>query len=153
QYMLLLLPLSLLLQPPQSWKTRLRQWAAAIGVAFLSTAPLAFWNFPAFLWNVGLAQFYQVFRSNALSYAALYSAATGMQAWQFLPFIMLALAYLFIWRFGKASATAFAAAMAFALFLFVSSSQQAFCNYYFLITALLCGALAVCCNKSPDKTP
>jgi hypothetical protein len=143
QYMLFLLPLMVLLIPPASPR---RVWAQAcgwtLGTAFAVTAPLAFWNFPAFLWDVGLAQWYQVFRVDALSYAAVYARMFGHSPSQFLPYIALGVALLLIWRYGSHSPAGFAAALALGLGLFFAFNKQAFCNYYFLVVGVLCCALA-----------
>jgi hypothetical protein len=143
QYMLFLFPLVALLIPPKSpW----RIWAGALGwpagVAFAVTAPLAFWNFPAFFWNVGMAQWYQIFRMDALSYTVIYARAAGQLPAQILPFLGLGAAFLFIWCFCKRSPAGFASALALALVLFFAFNKQAFCNYYFLILGLLCCAFA-----------
>lgn len=143
QYMIFLLPLIILLFPrtsPRRIWIKAGGWAA--GVAFVVTAPLAFANFPAFLWNVGLAQWYQIFRYDSLSYAALYARATGQLPSQLLPFVVLCVALLLTWRYAAHSPAGFAAALALCLGLFFAFSKQAFFNYYFLVIGLLCSAFA-----------
>ena len=143
QYTIFLFPLIVLLIPPASPRRVWEQaWGWTLGVAFAVTAPLAFWNFPAFLWDVGLAQWYQVFRVDALSYAAVYARVFGQLPSQFLSYIVLGAALLLIWRYGSRSPAGFAAALALCLGLFFAFSKQAFCNYYFLVVGMLCCALA-----------
>jgi hypothetical protein len=152
QYMIFLSPLIVLLIPPAATK---RFWVQACGwtvaSAFVVTAPLAFWNFPAFLWNVGLAQWYQVFRTDALSYTAFYALAFGQLPSQFLSFIVLGLALLLIWRFGSRTPTGYAIALALCLGLFFAFNKQAFCNYYFLVIGILCCALAAIPMSENDE--
>ena len=158
QYMIFLFPLIILLIPPKSSR---RFWAQAggstVGVAFAVTAPLAFWNFPAFFWNVGLAQWDQVFRMDALSYAVWFTRMFGQIPPQFLSFIVLAVVLILMMRFAARTPAGFAIATALCLGLFFAFSKQAFCNYYFLVVGLLCCALAALpasensVPKVPDK--
>jgi len=143
QYMIFLAPLIILLIPPKSSP---RVWAKAcgwtVGVAFAVTAPLAFWNFPAFLWDVGLAQWKQVFRMDALSYAAWYAHLSGQIPPQVISFVVLGALLVLMWFLGARSPAGFAVAMALCLGLFFAFSKQAFCNYYFLVVGMACCALA-----------
>jgi hypothetical protein len=143
QYMLFIFPLIFKLFPPGTPRQKtVRSCAWVVGTAFTVTAPLAFWNFPAFLWNVGLFQWYQVFRMDSLSYAALYARMFGQTPSQFIPFIVLGAALFIVWRYGEHSPAGFAAGLAFCLGLFIAFSKQAFCNYYFLVVGTLCCAFA-----------
>jgi hypothetical protein len=150
QYMIFIFPLIFLLIPPASSR---RFWAQASGwtvaIAFAVTAPLAFWNIPAFIWNVGLAQLYQVFRTDSLSYVALYAKLFGQEPSQLISFIVLCAALLLFWRFGTRSPAVFASAVALCLGLFFAFSKQAFCNYYFLVVGILCCAMALL--PAPDN--
>ncbi len=143
QYMIFMAPFAVLLMPPGA---RWRDWAQflglTVGVAFVVTAPLAFWDLPAFLWNVGLSQWYQVFRLDALSYVAIYTRVFNQPPSQLIPFIALGVAFLVAWRYAWRSPAGFAAALAFGLGLFFAFNKQAFCNYYFLVIGVLCSALA-----------
>jgi hypothetical protein len=143
QYMIFFFPLIVWLVPLSApKKVWLRSGFLTLATAFLVTAPLAFWNLPAFLWNVGWAQWYQVFRFDALSYAALYATAFGQKPSQLLSFVVLGMALLFFWRYSARSSAGFATALGVGLGLFFAFSKQAFCNYYFLVIGLLCCALA-----------
>lgn len=143
QYVILLLPMAALLIPIKSLR---RNWAASLGwttgVAAAVTAPLALRDLPAFMWNVGLAQFYQPFRPDALSYAALYARVTEQIPTPLFPFIALGASISFVWSYCKRSAAGFAAAFALSSALFFAFNKQAFCNYYFLVIGMLCCALA-----------
>jgi len=144
QYMLFLLPIFGFLFPPGSnLKTRIKASFATIGVAFLVTAPLAFWNFNAFVWNVGMAQWDQPFRVDSLSYAALLADVFGKSRGSYVSFIALCAAILISYRYLKPSPKSFALALAFSFMLFIAFNKQAFCNYYFLIIGLLSTALAL----------
>ena len=143
QYLVFLSPLIFLLIPPGSPK---RVWVRssgwAVGSAFVVTAPLAFWNFPAFFWDVGLAQWYQVSRIDSLSFAAVYARVFGQFPSQIIPFFVLAVVLFLLWRYGERSAAGFVSGLALGLGLFFAFSKQAFCNYYFLVFGLFCCALA-----------
>ena len=143
QYMLFLFPLIILLNPAGSLK---QAWARSVsqtlGSATVVTAPLAIWNFPAFFWDVGLAQWYQVPRIDALSYAAAYARISGHFPTQLLPFTALGLVLVWACFRGERSPYGFISAAALALVLFFALSKQAFCNYYFLVLGMACCAMA-----------
>lgn len=144
QYMLFLLPTFGFLFPINSnLRARIKASFLTIGVAFLVTAPLAFWNLNAFVWNVGLVQWNQPFRFDSLSYAALIAKAFGQNITAYLPFIALCAAILISYWYFKPSPKSFAISMAFGLVLFFAFSKQAFCNYYFLVIGILCSAIAL----------
>jgi hypothetical protein len=143
QYMVFMLPLIfLLISPGTSKRILAKSLGWSVGSAFVVTAPLAFWNFPAFLWDVGLAQLYQVPRFDALSYANVYARIFGKFPSQFLSLIILGVALILFLRYCEHSSAAFAYALGLGLGLFFAFSKQAFCNYYFLIIGLFCCALA-----------
>jgi hypothetical protein len=143
QYLLLLIPLTLLLIPPRSpWRNLVRIYGGMAGVAVAVTAPLALWNIPSFMWNVGAAQWYQVFRMDALSYPALYAHVFNQTPSQLIGFVALAIAFLPVWRFTPRTPMGFAAGMAWCLGIFFAFSKQAFCNYYFLVIGAICCTFA-----------
>jgi hypothetical protein len=151
QYMPFLLPVAILLLPRHAtWRDWVRLFGGAVGVAFVVTVPLAVWDMPAFLWNVGWAQWYQVFRLDALSYLAIYARAFGQPPSQFLSFGALLLALAFCWRYAPRSPEGFAAALAFSLGIFFAFNKQAFANYYFLVIGTLCGAFAALPRHAAD---
>ncbi len=143
QYFLFIIPLTLLLVPRKSsWKKWINIYGWMGGVMVAVTAPLAFWNLSAFIWNVGEAQWYQVFRRDALSYLALYAHTFDRTPSQLIGFIALAIAFLLVWRFAPRTPTGFAISIAWCLGIFFAFSKQAFCNYYFLVIGTISCALA-----------
>jgi hypothetical protein len=153
QYLLFAVPVAALLVPAKSPR---RNWIAALGlstgVAAAVTAPLAIWNLPAFLSNVGLAQVYQPFRMDALSYAVVYVRVTRQLPTQLLPFIVLGVSMWLTWHYCKPSPAGFAAALSLGLALFFAFNKQAFCNYYFLVVGMFCCALATMRRPSGLRT-
>jgi len=143
QYLLFLIPLTLLLVPPRSsWRNWAWIYGGMAGVAVAVTAPLALWNIPAFIWNVGGAQWYQIFRMDALSYPALYAHVFNQIPSQLIGFVALAIAFLPVWRFTPRTPMGFVAGVAWCLGIFFAFSKQAFCNYYFLVIGAICCTLA-----------
>jgi len=152
QYMPFLLPVAVLLLPRKAtWRDWAWLFGGSVGVAVIVTAPLALWDVPAFLWNVGWAQWYQVFRLDALSYLAIYARAFGQPPSQFISFIALLCALLFCWRYAPRSPEGFASALAFSLGIFFAFNKQAFANYYFLVVGALCGAFAALPPRAADS--
>jgi hypothetical protein len=143
QYLLFLIPLTLLLIPPKSsWRNWIGVYGGMAVVAVAVTAPLALWDFPAFMWNVGEAQWHQIFRMDALSYLALYARVFNQTPSQLIGFVALAVAYLLVWRFISRTPSGFVAGFALCLGLFFAFNKQAFCNYYFLVIGAICCTLA-----------
>lgn len=141
QYLIFIFPLVFLLIPfKSSWKKTIVSLTEIIGTSLVVTAPLALWNFSAFLWNVGIAQWYQVFRLDALSYFALYTLAFNQKPSQLISFIVLTISLFFIWRLIPRTPTGFAVATAWCLGIFFAFNKQAFCNYYFLVIGATCVA-------------
>lgn len=154
QYLLFAFPLMLLVSPSkQPFSARLRWFGKISLVALAVTAPLALWNFPAFVWNVGEAQWHQIFRLDALSYLAAYARVTDTQPSQLVAFAALALAFLGVWRFLPRTPEGFTAAFAWCLMVFFAFSKQAFCNYYFLVIGTMCCAISALNRKLPIKPP
>ena len=148
-----LFPLTLLLLPRRAtWRDGALFYGVAIGVAAAITIPLALWNTPAFLWNVGLAQWYQVFRLDALSYLALYARMFGQQPSQLIGFMALVVALFFCWRYASRTPEGFASAMALSLSVFFAFNKQAFANYYFLVIGVLCCAFASMPLQAVDRS-
>jgi len=142
----------LLLPRHATWRDGVRLFGGALGVAVMVTVPLALWNVPAFLWNVGGAQWYQVFRLDALSYLAIYARAFGQQPSQMIGFLALLLALLFCWRYAPRSPEGFASALALSLGIFFAFNKQAFANYYFLVIGTLCCAFAALPLQAMDQS-
>jgi hypothetical protein len=155
QYMIFFFPLVVLLIPRSSPRKVWITAASWIGfTAFAVTAPLLFWNFSAFLWDVGLAQWDQVFRITSLSYAALIARITGSPPTQLLPFIIIfPLMAILIWKSTRRLPAYFALALTLCLAMFFSFSKQAFANYYFLVIGLLSCALAAFSFQTNKSNP
>ncbi|MFN8435475.1 MAG: hypothetical protein U0V18_15730 [Anaerolineales bacterium] len=148
QYLIFVFPLVLWLFPLRKpFGAWLRSYANIVLAALLVTVPLALWNFPAFLWNVGEAQWYQIFRLDALSYLAAYARVTDVQPSQLVAFVLLGLAFFMAWYFIPQTPEGFSSAFAWCLILFFAFNKQAFCNYYFLVIGALCATLAMLSSK------
>jgi hypothetical protein len=152
QYVVLLAPLVLLLPAglPASLPGVRRMNARgamllALGllVAAAVSLPLALWDVDAFLHSAVTLQFRQPFRADALSYLVPYAASHGgglPPVWTSFAFAGAA-ALLALWRCPRTPA-GFAAGVAILFLAFFATSKQAFCNYYALVLAALCCALA-----------
>jgi hypothetical protein len=143
QYFVFLIPLALLLYPLKlPWRNWLKFYGRIVGVAIVVTAPLAFWNLDAFLWNVGWAQWYQVFRLDALSYLSLYAHLYNQIPSPLISFVALFIALLIVWRFSPRTPAGFVISTAWCLEMFFAFNKQAFANYYFLVIGAICCALS-----------
>jgi hypothetical protein len=150
QYFIFLIPLALLFSPLTAvWRNWLKFYGWMVGVAIAVTAPLAFWNLRDFLWNVGGAQWYQIFRLDALSYLTLYAHLFNQIPSALLSFVALAVAYLVVWRFSPRTATGFVISTAWCLEMFFAFNKQAFANYYFLVIGTICCALSAITAQRP----
>jgi hypothetical protein len=154
QYLLFIIPLSLLLFPISfdSWQKQGKPYIWMFATMFLTSAPLAFWNLPAFIWNVGGMLWYYIFRPDALSYLALYANIFNQPPPQYiiLSFAALAISFFIVWRFASRDLTGFILSAAFCLLIFFAFNKQAFCNYYLLVIGAICGALA-CATFQKDE--
>ena len=152
QYVVLLAPLVLLLPAalPASLPGVRRMNARgamllALGVlvAAAVSLPLVLWDLDAFLHSAVTLQFRQPFRTDALSYLVPYAdshAGALPPVWTCFAFAGAA-ALLALWRCPRTPA-GFAAGAAIVFFAFFATNKQAFCNYYALVLAALCCALA-----------
>jgi hypothetical protein len=121
----------------------------AILVGGIVTLPFVLWDFSAF-WNSAVAlQFHQPYRYDSLGFLAWFGFPD--MSWKgpsWLAFVTLAIALaLAIWRCPRTPA-GFAIAMALAFFALFAFSKQAFCNYYYLVLASLCCAVAMTDSRS-----
>jgi hypothetical protein len=122
----------------------IRRWRDLMKAGFivvLVTAPLALWSVSDFWRSIVELHLLQPFREDALSYtAALASRHIYLPGW--LPFALAGAVAAIAWRKRTLSSSAQFAATALSLLLFFMFNKQAFCNYYFLIIALLACSLA-----------
>jgi hypothetical protein len=140
QYLLLALPLVVLLAPPK--RQRFRFLVVATGAALLVTVPLVFWDVKGFGHSAVLLQFRQPFRQDALSYLVPFARATGAVPSSFVPFALAAgVIAVGLWKCPR-TPSEFAAGFAFTFLVFFAFNKQAFCNYYHLVIAALCCAIA-----------
>jgi hypothetical protein len=123
QYAVLLVPLV---------RARIRPILAAFVLAAAVTLPLLWRDPRAFLDDVILFQLRQPFRMDALSFPALVAWATGWHSPAFLAPVAAAGVIAATWRKSR-----FALASALTLCALFLCAKQAFCNYYWLASALV----------------
>jgi hypothetical protein len=149
QYLVLALPLVVLL--PSMERKRLRFLVVAAIAALLVTLPLAFWDVQAFGHGAVLLQFRQPFRQDALSYLVPLAHAAGVVPSSFVPFALAAGAIgLCLWTCPR-TASGFSAGVAMTFLVFFAFNKQAFCNYYHLVIAALCCAVATSTGSLPFR--
>ena len=143
QYVVLAVPLA-------AWflirERSLRAFSALLlragAVTLAITLPLALWNFGAFFWSVVWFQFLQPFRPDALSIPAWLVSLGFPQPPAWPAFVALVVAGVFLLKRLRPSTAGFAASLAVIFMVFFSLNRQAFLNYYFLVGACLCSAIA-----------
>lgn len=152
QYTIILAPALLLLLPrPWRWADALAFGLRAAVAALLVTLPMVLRDPDAFLRSAVLLQFRQPFRVDALSYLAMAHPADP-QRWMPLPFGLAACAWAVIFRRDRLRPVVFPLAAGLALLVFFAFNKQAFLNYYFLVIAALCAALAADGADQPPLT-
>jgi hypothetical protein len=136
QYNFLALPFIPCLLRPCSWKACLRLMASSLAVAAATFLPFAVWNFRTLYHDLVLFHLAQPFRTDSLSFSVPFPPFLWIG-----PLLLLAFVIWGAWRCCARTA-AFPLFYGLALLIFVSSSKQAFANYYFLVAqALLLGAV------------
>lgn len=154
QYAVLLVPLSLVLFLPSPAPRRLgRRFVTMAAVAGAVTIPFALWEPGSFFRSVVRFQALQPFRPDSLSFMA-YLAEDGaptLPSWLSFALVPAGLA-LALWRAPR-TAQGYAASCALVLLLFFGVAKQAFCNYYFVVVAALCCALAASEPARPGAPP
>ncbi len=142
QYMLAVAPLGLLLLP-RPWQAR-QLWRffgrAAIPAAVV-TLPFVLWNAREFVNSVVMFQIRQPFRPDALSYLNVLKP-TDPAAWVWVSFAVLGAALAAGVLVGSRRGLTFPLGVAACLLLFFALSKQAFANYYFVVFASACAAVA-----------
>jgi hypothetical protein len=154
---LAVLPATILLVPQNSdahgWRGLLPRWGEwlklvtlAGAVAFIVSAPLAFWDFRKFYFSVITVQRYAPFRWDALSYLTWHAFGHGEPSpasTVMFPGVMAAAAIVVcLWRAPRTPA-GFAAAVGLIMLVFFAFSKQAFANYYYFVIGALACAVAV----------
>ncbi len=154
QYYVFIFPFLYFLIPLKTnWRELIKPFAALIATGLIVTAFLALQNIPAFLWNVGLIQWYQPFRTDALSFAALYTHAIQASPPSSIAFIALLIAFLFAKHCLTPSPENFVLALSLGFGIFFAFNKQAFCNYYYLLLGCLAVAAAVLPTFSSTDNP
>jgi hypothetical protein len=127
QYNFLALPFIGYFVRPFQWKAYWKLTGLSLAIGAATVLPFAAWNFRGLWHDMVLFHLAQPFRQDAISFAVLFP-------WMLKIGPVLVVAFM-AWatRAGQRNAAMFAAAYGVALLLFVSTSKQAFANYYFLI--------------------
>ena len=147
QYFVFVFPFLYFIIPPKTnWRKLIKPFAALTATGLFVTAFLALLDISAFIWNVGIIQWYQPFRMDALSFTVLYAHLVQEYTPTYIPFIALLLAFLLSKHYLHPSPRNFSLSLCLALSFFFSFNKQAFCNYYFL----LLGSLAVATTLLPS---
>lgn len=146
QYTIFIPPIvALLIMPRFTWRAYAIFLLKAFGVAAIVTLPLILWDPHAFLRAAVTLQLKQPLREDALSYLLWWYWHVDKEqakAMTWLPFAGVAVMIpLCLWLWPK-NPGGFAGAMAIIYFAFFALNRQAFCNYYFLIIAAMCCAIA-----------
>ncbi len=143
QYSILFLPLTpLLFGSPTPWRKTLKTLAMASVVAACITIPFILWDPHAFLSSAVFMQIRQPFRIDALSFTAMFAVVTGVHITALAGFAAAGGAVILSMRRIEWSPAGFIAAAAIVLLSFFAFNKQAFCNYYFLVLACCCLAVA-----------
>ncbi len=145
QYLALMVPAVWLLvdEGPRRLRRALALLAKAGAVVLVLTLPLALWAPRAFFRSVVALQFDQPFRSDALSYLALWARSVGGKPPSAVAFLAAAGAMVLSLRRFPATPAGCGAAVGVTSLAFFSFNKQAFCNYYFFAIGALCAAVSV----------
>lgn len=150
QYMLFFVPLILMLLPYKAaWSVWIKRIAQIAFVGLVVTAPLAFWSFHSFVWNIVSVHLKQMLRLDALTYLAMYTRITNVEPSQWIGFAVLVFCFYWTWRFFPRTPAGFSSAFAFCLLTFFAFSKQAFCNYYYLVIGMICCTVSSFNPESP----
>jgi hypothetical protein len=140
QYTILAAPLLLMML---LWRQAVRTLLKASSVAAIIAIPFIAWNPVSFVRSVVLWQLRQPFRPDALSVAALLDHTNGIRLGMWFCALATIGAMFFAYRKSPRSAFGFVLSLSFVLTVFFATNKQAFCNYYFLVVGLACGAGAL----------
>ena len=124
--------------------------------AVLVSAPLALWDWRAFVHSAGTVQKLAPFREDALSYLVWFYHRTGHKGDVGAGFVAMLIAMgLALWRCPRDPA-GFASALALVYLPFISINKQAFANYYLFVIGALCCAVAAAeigAQRHPRRAP
>jgi hypothetical protein len=155
QYTLFIPPIAALLVAPRfTWRGYGQLLLKAFIVAAIVTLPLILWDWHAFMRSAVMLQLKQPLREDALSFLLwLYWHVDKDMArsMTWLPYAGVALMTpLCIWLWPK-NAGGFAGAVAMVYFTFFALNRQAFANYFFLVIASMCCAVAALDSSAPPR--
>jgi hypothetical protein len=143
QYVFLaVIPATWLLIRERSSRAYFRLMLRVAAVSLTITLPLALWNFRTFFHSVAMVQLLQPFRPDALSIPALFVRMGLPQPPIWPAFAAAGVAGFFLLKRLPPSPHSFACCLAVIYMVFFTLNKQAFLNYYFLVGACLCGAVA-----------
>lgn len=146
QYAVVVLPVILGLVPwPSPLRTRLRLGAGAALLAMISAVPFLVMSSSEFFYSVGLWQFAQPFRTDAMSLPSVLSVWTGPPpSWALLlaTATATALATLVVLRARPRGWGQAALGVAIVMIVFLLTGKQAFTNYYTFALGALCVGLS-----------
>jgi hypothetical protein len=149
---------ALLVMPKFSWRGYVVLMLKAGAVAVAVTLPFVLWDFNAFMRSAVTLQLKQPLREDALSFLIWFYWHVDKEAVKGMGWVAFAGAGVFtalsIWLWPR-NGGGFAAAVAMVFFAFFSLNRQAFCNYYFLVIAAMCCAIAAMDQPEPggEKGP
>lgn len=154
QYAVVFLPVFLGLVPwPTSLRKRLRLAGASALLALASTVPFLLLSPSEFVFSVGLWQFAQPFRTDAMSVPSVLSAWTGTPpSWAMLVIVTIAtvLATALVLRSLPRGWGQAALGVASVMIVFLLTGKQAFTNYYTFAMAALCLAVSQSARVGPS---
>ena len=141
---LLLVPLVFALP----FRLRLRTAAVALALLVATAAPFLIWDADGLVRGVVKMQFLQPLRLDSLSLLALWARLYGTPSWGTVPAFVAAAVVLAPALRGTVTLARACTAAAAAWLVLVLLNKQAFCNYDWLGTGLLCVAVAAHANAA-----
>jgi hypothetical protein len=144
QHLFPLLPLvALLLPAPLRWKECAKLLAIAALAGGFVTLPFLLWDPHAFVRALMVVPLYHQFRTDSLSYMAwLFHAGVGVKLGRIAYVFGLAAIAACLWKAPRGPA-AFTASAGVTFLVFFLFSDQAFCNYYYMVLGMFAAAAAL----------
>lgn len=141
QYNFLMLPF---LYPLLQEFFRPRDYLKSVAIAAVVSLPFVLVDVPAFFRDVLFFQLNQPFRQDALSVSALVFRKTGFMLSPLVGFVLFLSVAIALQKLRpQRGLSGQLAAAAFSLLFFFLFNKQAFCNYYFLISSIVIGSVAL----------
>jgi hypothetical protein len=154
QHLVIALPFAPWLSGSGDGRSRRREIALAIAVAAAVTLPFAIADPSGFWRSVVVLQLTEPFRADSLS-ALIPFVRAGWTvppvALTLMPVLAAVAAGWAAWRRAPRTPAGFAAALGFVLMMLFLFSKKAFCNYYFLVLACWCAAVAASDDSDPHR--